>query len=398
MIRRWIPPVYSPIPGRALVAGALGGIDARRRLRRRLADDFAAGRVILTDRGTSALQLAIGQAIAGREPVVALPAFGCYDLATAAVGAGVRVALYDVDPRTLGPDPESLDGAFRAGAGVAVIAVLFGYAPDWRALEDVAARNSAILIEDAAQGHGGDLAGRRLGSLGSLAVLSFGRGKGWTGGSGGALLVRGSAPDVRTRHARLGGSPRTTVFAALQAAAGRPGTYAIPASIPWLGLGDTHYRQPSQPRAMPAAAAALLLGSRHAAEREAERRRRNGAAWTERLSGAPWIALVAETADSRPGFLRFPFRLTDGRRDTVLTEGRELGLARTYPTTLAELPVIRDRRVEDRPMPGAVTLVSELVTLPTHRYVGALEVDRIAKLLARPRWTAVLPTVAGRPR
>ena len=46
----------------------------------------------------------------------------------------------------------------------------------------------ADAAEDAAQEAGATLHGRRLGSFGDLSVLSFGRGKGVTGGGGGALL------------------------------------------------------------------------------------------------------------------------------------------------------------------------------------------------------------------
>ncbi len=108
---------------------------------------------------------------------MALPAFTCYDIASAAVGAGVRVALYDVDPDTLGPDPASLERVLAAGAGAVVAGPLYGVPLEWDALRALADRHGALLIEDAAQGHGASWRGRPLGSLGDLSVLSFGRGK-----------------------------------------------------------------------------------------------------------------------------------------------------------------------------------------------------------------------------
>ena len=45
---------------------------------------------------------------------VALPAFGCFDLATAAVGADVPVLFYDLEPTTLQPD---LGQAWRRRSG-----------------------------------------------------------------------------------------------------------------------------------------------------------------------------------------------------------------------------------------------------------------------------------------
>ncbi|HEX8361985.1 MAG TPA: DegT/DnrJ/EryC1/StrS family aminotransferase, partial [Longimicrobium sp.] len=175
---------YSP-----LTAGAAGAAlwdaarhpDPRTALARRLRERFGARHVALCASGTHALQCALARA--GGAPV-ALPAYACYDLATAAVGAGVCVALYDVDPASLAPDPASLERVLAAGARLVVVAPLYGIPVDWPALERLATVYGARLIEDAAQGHGASLGGRALGSLGEMSVLSFGRGKGWTGGGG----------------------------------------------------------------------------------------------------------------------------------------------------------------------------------------------------------------------
>ena len=69
--------------------------------------------LLLTDSGTSALALALQRAARERPGPAALPAFCCYDIATAADVAGVPFVLYDVDPETLGPDPASLGGRWR---------------------------------------------------------------------------------------------------------------------------------------------------------------------------------------------------------------------------------------------------------------------------------------------
>jgi len=111
------PPAHSPLPWRALRASA-GAVlrrrdDARPALRQLLAREFAAADVALFASGTQALQMAL--TVAGNEigsnATVALPAFTCFDVATAAVGAGLRISLYDIDPVTLTPDLDSLRGA-----------------------------------------------------------------------------------------------------------------------------------------------------------------------------------------------------------------------------------------------------------------------------------------------
>ena len=69
---------------------------------------FDATDALLVDSGTTALSLAVAGAGASGLPV-AIPAYSCYDIVTAVVGAGSRVVVYDGDPSTLGPDEASLD-------------------------------------------------------------------------------------------------------------------------------------------------------------------------------------------------------------------------------------------------------------------------------------------------
>src|SRR6059058_4042732 len=144
---------------------------------------YRAQETVLLGSGTQALELAIRVAtrVAAEQCAVALPAFSCYDVATAAVGARMRIALYDVDPGTLGPDLDSLAAALASGARIVVAAPLWGTPVDWGAVERCAAPFGAVVIEDAAQGHGAEWRGLPVGSFGALSVLSFGRGKGWTG-------------------------------------------------------------------------------------------------------------------------------------------------------------------------------------------------------------------------
>ena len=184
-----------------------------------------------------ALQLAIQSARdeIGRQVAVAIPAFSCFDVASAAIGAGGPVILYDLDPLSLSPDLESLDRALAAGARIVVVAPLYGVPVDWDAIEDLASTYGATLIEDAAQGHGATHRRRPLGSLGEISTLSFGRGKGWTGGSGGAVLfaagesVAKRAARQRRRAARTSGPRRSS---RRNGRLGRPSLYGIPQAVP----------------------------------------------------------------------------------------------------------------------------------------------------------------------
>lgn len=367
---------YSPV-GRTAIAdavlAAMGLLRTRApaKLRERLLERYRARDVLLCGSGTQALQHAIQMLMRGSRGggVVALPAFNCYDMASAAIGAGARVALYDVDPDTLAPDRASFERVLAAGASAAVLACLYGVPFDWNTLAAIALRYGVPLVEDAAQGHGASWRGVPLGALGGTSIISFGRGKGWTGGNGGAVLERdGSATQTLSADDTAPGA-RTAIGLVAQWVLGRPSLYGLPRSIPSLALGETVYHAPVTPTAMSTAAAAAALANEAASHAEGQRRVVNAIHFTESLA-ASRARLIRVPADARPGYIRFPVRLRDGMR-SLPARAAELGVAPSYPTTLAELPELRGSLVAiDTVFPGADRLARELVTLPVHSLLG----------------------------
>jgi len=324
---------------------------------------------------------------AGGTSRVALPAFSCFDMASAAVRAGHPVSFYDIDPCTLGPDPESLAAVLRQGANVVVVANLYGIPIDWDTLEPLMAAHGAVVIEDAAQGHGTRSRLGWAGSRGRFGVLSFGRGKGWTGGAGGAVLLRDPDDLPLSRQFGLAGNDSSGVKVFAQAAAhfvlGRPGLYGLPRAIPGLGLGETHFHAVDTPGTMSPVAAALLLDSFGTADASVDARRSVAEDYSEALAARGLTPGHRIPSDSSPGYIRYPIRIPDGM--AAFADGRRayrLGAAASYPTPLPELSQMSP--LTSRPtgsFPGARDLVRDLVTLPTHARTTVLERRELIGLL-----------------
>lgn len=379
-LRRQLP-ALSPLSLDTLAAASvrLGQRDPIQELGAWLSREMGAQDVLLVESGTQALTVALEVVGRGRRPRVALPAFACYDVATAAVGADADVVLYDLDPSSLSPDPGSLERALRSGVDGVVVAPLYGIPVDWEGLAAQVRGAGAILIEDAAQGHGARVGGAPLGSLGDYSILSFGRGKGWTGGGGGALLARNGVP--LPRAAPGGPRPlRPLLGAWVQWAIGRPALFGLPHLLPWLHLGETVYQPPQPVAAMGRRPAALVLSTRAMADREAERRREAGRWYRERIEAmGDRFAVPSPPEDGVAGYLRFPVRVLEGAASVLKRpETRRAGLAPSYPGPLSELPALRDRLRAPARWPGAEELARELLTLPTHGLVSVP--DRTAVL------------------
>ena len=381
MIRRQLP-VYSRITVSGIVRAGLatmGGSPADG-LRDELAKRYAAPRAVLFGSGTQALQTAISVAHRRVGGIVGLPAFQCYDLVSAAVGADVQVALYDLDPATLAPDPDSLRRLVAAGARVVVIAPLYGIPVPWDTLAKEVESAGGVAIEDAAQGHGASWRDRPVGGWGNLSVLSFGRGKGWCGGSGGALLLRNGweAETVdEPRRPGMGAEARVVMQLKAQWLLGRPALYGVPARIPGLHLGETMYHPPRDPAGITRAAAAAVRAHATPSQNEAGMRRDNA----RRLLREAGLRGVAVPTGGAAGFLRLPLRL---RREHETDDvPAALGVARSYPTTLGVLPALKGHFAGAGALPGAESLARGLVTAPTHSRVTAADRRALVEWMKR---------------
>jgi dTDP-4-amino-4,6-dideoxygalactose transaminase len=388
---RYQLPVYSPLTLRALRAGAAalidGGQRAEARVQAALTAAYAARAVILTDSGTSALRLALAaaaRAAPGRP--VALPAYGCYDIATAALGAGVEAVLYDLDAATLAPNPQSFMQALGARPAAVVVAELFGYPMDLPAIAERVRDAGSLLVEDAAQANGGTFGDHPLGSFGSLAVLSFNRGKGVTGGRGGALLANdGRGRELlETVPAMQPARPGVREFLASisQWLLARPSLYRLPAALPFLRLGETVFREPAPPAAPPASTSGILSVTLGLAASEAACRSRHAKRLLPPLRASGGLRTVEPHPGGQPGYLRLPALAASERlRQRACASGRSLGVAACYPLPLSRLGGFASRcRNGGATFPGAETLAARLLTLPTH---GRL---RPADLRALERW------------
>jgi dTDP-4-amino-4,6-dideoxygalactose transaminase len=379
--------VYSPVRWTGLTAGALAALgrgveEQRAKLEATLRVRYGAADVVLTDSGTSALRLAIqGSVPAGR--AVAIPGYSCYDIVTAVVGADADVIFYDVAPDTLGPDPASLAGTSAMDPGAVVACHLFGHLVDLSAVADTI--GDTLLIEDAAQGVGGTLHGKPLGSFGSVSVLSFGRGKGMTGGGGGALLAHDErgldvVAKARASIASDGGSGWKTVLGlAGQLVLGRPSVYGIPSALPFLHLGETRYHEPSEPRGPTRASVAVLETIGPLVERELPVRRKHADRLGAALAESPKATGMKAVANGCPGYLRLPVVARAAVPPDEIRAVRPLGIQRGYPRPLPELPAVRGRVRGTPSVPGAEVLAERLLTLPTHsrlRERDLLEIER----------------------
>ncbi|ROO86721.1 dTDP-4-amino-4,6-dideoxygalactose transaminase [Actinocorallia herbida] len=177
-----------------------------------LARRFGQPDVVFTASGSAALEVAFEVLGVGAGDEVVVPDLGCPSIAAAVVRRGAVPVFVGVGPAlTLSPD--DVAAALSARTRAVVAAHHYGLPCDVRGIVDTLPPGITV-IEDVAQTWGTLARGRISGSVGTLAVTSFGSSKPVSLGGGGALLgppgvLRGAVShgDVRDRRSPRPSSP-----------------------------------------------------------------------------------------------------------------------------------------------------------------------------------------------
>jgi dTDP-4-amino-4,6-dideoxygalactose transaminase len=132
---------------------------------------------IAVNSGTSALHLALLAAGVGLGDEV-ITVSSTFVATVAAIDyTGAKAVFVDVDPRTLTMDPGQIEAAITERTKAILPVHLHGHPADLDPILDIAGRYGLRVIEDAAQAHGAEYKGRRVGSIGDLGCFSFYPGK-----------------------------------------------------------------------------------------------------------------------------------------------------------------------------------------------------------------------------
>lgn len=145
-----------------------------------LANYVGVKHVISCANGTDALQLTMMAFNIEEGDAVFVPTFTFFATAEVVSFAKATPVFVDSDERTFNIAPEKLEAAIVKTLEEgklkpkAIIAVdLFGLPADYPRIEAIAKKYNLKLIEDAAQGFGGSINGKKAGSFGDIATTSF---------------------------------------------------------------------------------------------------------------------------------------------------------------------------------------------------------------------------------
>lgn len=157
---------------------------------------------VAASNGTTALHLALAAMGIGPGDEVVVPDLTFIATANAVHYTGATPVLVDCDEETLCMSPESLKKAIGPKTKAVMPVHLYGHPADMTAINAIAKAHGLLVIEDAAEAHGAECRGARVGSLGDCGVFSFYGNKIVTTGEGGMITTRDKALYERMRFLR----------------------------------------------------------------------------------------------------------------------------------------------------------------------------------------------------
>ena len=172
-----------------LESDSLGiGSDAIKAFEDQFAEFQDAKYCIATSSGTNALWVALkaGGVSAGDEVII--PPYTFIATASAVLMANAVPVFVDIDPETFNIDPVLIEKAITERTKVIMPVHIAGNPADMDRINDIAKKYNIIVIEDAAQAHGTEWDGVKVGALASGGIFSFQSSKNMNSGEGGAII------------------------------------------------------------------------------------------------------------------------------------------------------------------------------------------------------------------
>jgi len=144
---------------------------------------------VAVSNGTSALHLALVSLGIGKGDEVIIPSFTMIASAFAVCYTGAIPVFVDANKDTWNIDVEKIEEKINTRTKAIMPVHIFGLPCEMDQIIDLAEKYHLHILEDAAEAHGAEVKGRKVGSLSNIAAFSFFANKIITTGEGGMVVT-----------------------------------------------------------------------------------------------------------------------------------------------------------------------------------------------------------------
>ena len=339
----------------------------------------------------------------GQGDEVIITGFTCTAVPVPVIQCGAVPVYADIDPRTYGMDPPSVERLIGPKTRAVVVQHTFGIPAAVTELVSLARSRGIYVIEDACLALGSRLNGKLLGSFGDATIFSFELSKTISAGWGG--MVQANIPElgeslrsIRQKRGLLG---RKT--AALRLEQGGLSRFFYHPSAPRIGkyflaglfkLGIFQYstcpeelegRLPSEAFASPADATWRVISNQlERLDQILDHSRDIAGRYREVLQGYGWPVGDAAGGEETVRLIRFPLLVKNRDRMTQHFSQAGIELGRWFDHPISPEP--ENPEVFHYPPTGcpvAEKVSRHIVNLPLHSRLSSADIDRVCLVLGQ---------------
>lgn len=314
--------------------------------------------------GTDALHLSLKAMNIGAGDAVFTSDFTYFASAGSISIVGATPVLVDIELQTFNMSPDALEKQIQNVISEgeltpkAIIPVdLFGLPADYTRILPIAEKYGLKVLEDAAQGFGGMINGKRAGSFGDVGATSFFPAKPLgCYGDGGAIFTDDPEMDRRLRSLRANGRSPEDKYDNRE-----------------VGFNSR----------LDAIQAAILLPKLRAfSEYELDAVNRAASWYTERLSDLVVTPIVPDGFVS--SWAQYSILLKSSEERAALHKAlkeKEIPSMLYYPRGIHQQGAYQDRGLSDEDYPNTIEATKRILSLPMHPYLQEADVDYISGVI-----------------
>jgi dTDP-4-amino-4,6-dideoxygalactose transaminase len=304
--------------------------------------------------GTDALMLALRACGVQAGDEVILPPFTFVATASAVSALGAKPVFADIHPNTYNINPAELERRVTPRTRAIVVVHLYGLAADMDPIMEFARARKLPVVEDNAQAIGATYQGRRTGSLGDIACLSFYPTKNLGAcGDAGMVVTNSAKLDARISVLRNHGQTQKYVSS-------EPG---------WNGRLDE----------LQAAILRVKLRYLPAWQRA---RQAHAAEYTRQFSQLPGVMPPLAPEGYEHVFHQYTIRVEDrGVLQRIFAE-QKIGSAVYYPVPLHLQPLYASLGYKAGDFPHAEHAAQEVLSLPMYPELRPDQIARVAETIS----------------
>ncbi|MEZ5065221.1 MAG: DegT/DnrJ/EryC1/StrS family aminotransferase [bacterium] len=303
--------------------------------------------------GTAALHIAFAALDIGPGDEVITSPWTFIATAEAISQTGANVKFVDCRLEDGCLDPAQLEAAITPRTKAIVPVHIYGQPADMDPILEIAGRHGIPVVEDAAQAHGAEYKGRRVGSMGRVACFSFYPGKnlGAYGDAGGIVT---SDPELAHRIALLRDHGRTTKYE--------------------HQVEGFAYR-------LDGLQAAILDAKLKHLDAWTEARRRFAAQYDELLADLPDVQPLRPYGNVRHVYHLYVVRVPEREALLPLLSERGIGVGVHYPISLHLQPAYARLGLGEGAFPNSERLGREVMSLPLYAEMDERAPEYVASAL-----------------